>query len=214
MFRAETISKLDLETISQEIKNGSGDGKIASGSPRKIPSNGEVVMAFGSNVTIDGCERGGGRRDCFAARHTAKCRRHSADARRGSLEFRFADHLCCRSNRAAVFHPDRSFVSQRRPIGDLKIVSEWIEAGESVQSALVPFTADYKDRKHEMIGAYSTAELRQTAKLSASSRCRTKARLWRRSAKCEMQTWIDQFSVCALRSDVGLIGARYMTSLR
>src|SRR5439155_14576135 len=49
---------------------------------------------------------------------------------------------------SAVFHPDPSFVSERKPLGDLKIVGEWLEAGSNVQSALVPFTAEFRGTKH------------------------------------------------------------------
>ena len=59
----------------------------------------------------------------------------------------------------AIFHPDPSFTAVRRPMGDLKIVQEWLESGVQVQSALVPFTADFNGKSHDMIGAYSTVQM-------------------------------------------------------
>ena len=55
-----------------------------------------------------------------------------------------------------LFHPDPSLVAEQRSLHDLKIVQEWRESNRQVQSALVPFTAEYDGRPHSMIGAYST----------------------------------------------------------
>ena len=53
VFRSETISKIDVESFSEELTHRSGDDKLEIGSPQKISSTGELAMSFGSNVKIN-----------------------------------------------------------------------------------------------------------------------------------------------------------------
>ncbi|HLM59327.1 MAG TPA: HD domain-containing phosphohydrolase, partial [Pyrinomonadaceae bacterium] len=57
----------------------------------------------------------------------------------------------------AVFHPDANATASQKNLNDLKIVQEWKDASRQIQSALVPFTAEFEGEQREMIGAYSTA---------------------------------------------------------
>ena len=47
-------------------------------------------------------------------------------------------------NGNALFHPDKTVVSNQNSLNDLKIVEEWKQTGTQIQSALFPFTANYK----------------------------------------------------------------------
>ncbi|MBD0327004.1 MAG: HAMP domain-containing protein, partial [Pyrinomonadaceae bacterium] len=59
----------------------------------------------------------------------------------------------------AVAHPDERVAFSERPMTNLKVVQEWQESSEQVQSALAPFTAERDGQKVEMLGSYATAEL-------------------------------------------------------
>ncbi|MDQ3754456.1 MAG: HD domain-containing protein [Acidobacteriota bacterium] len=59
----------------------------------------------------------------------------------------------------AVAHPDAGVAYAERSMIDLKVVQDWIETGEQVQSALAPFNVERDGRQNEMLGAYATAEL-------------------------------------------------------
>src|SRR5436190_5200923 len=54
VFRSESIQKLDVESIADEIRHRTGNEPLEIGKPQKIPSTGETAMAFASNVTIQG----------------------------------------------------------------------------------------------------------------------------------------------------------------
>lgn len=210
VFRSETISKIDLETISHEMRSGSGDGEIESGRPRKIPSNGELVMAFGSNVTIAGSNAA----EVVAIVSLRDIQRSLI----GTLPTREEDLwnsglpivFVVDQTGLVVFHPDPKFVSQRKQLNDLKIVSEWIEAGENVQSALVPFTANYNNTKHEMIGAYSTVNFGNTQFGVITMQDESKALA--SVAEMRVQTWMISLIFALAALIVGFIGARYMTA--
>ncbi len=60
------------------------------------------------------------------------------------------------SNGTAISHPNGSYVTGRKSLMNLKIVEEWTETNEQIQSALLPFNSEYNGQTYEMIGAYST----------------------------------------------------------
>ncbi len=211
VFRSETISRNDVEEISRHLKRDAGDDKIESGSPQKVPSNGELVMAFASNVKI---------KDSSAAEVVAIV--SLRDIQRsviGILPTREEDLwnsglpiiFVVDQTGAAVFHPDPTFVSQRKPLGDLKIVSEWLEAGETVQSALVPFTAEYDNKKHEMIGAYSTVNFGNNTQFGVIT-MQDESKALASVGEMRVQTWTISLIFALAALIVGFIGARYMTA--
>ncbi|HKS07900.1 MAG TPA: HD domain-containing phosphohydrolase [Pyrinomonadaceae bacterium] len=68
-------------------------------------------------------------------------------------------------NGRAVAHPEASVAFSEKPMTDLKVVQEWLESGDQVQSALAPFTATRDGKSVEMLGSYATAELDKSSQL-------------------------------------------------
>lgn len=62
-------------------------------------------------------------------------------------------------NGKAVAHPDASVAFSEKPMTDLKVVQDWLEAGSQVQSALSPFSLARDGKDVPMLGSYATAEL-------------------------------------------------------
>lgn len=211
VFRSETISKNDVETISQQLQRNTSDGKIESGSPQAIPSNGEMTMAFASNVQIEGSDAA----EVVAIVSLRDIQRSVIGIMPTSEQDLWNSGLpiifVVDQKGSAVFHPDPTFVSQRKQLGDLKIVSEWLEAGQTVQSALVPFTAEYNNQKHEMIGAYSTVNFGNNMQLGVIT-MQDESKALASVGEMRVQTWMISliFAIAALV--VGFIGARFMTA--
>ncbi len=209
VFRSETIGKIDVETISAQVEQ-LGE-KVEIGRPQKIPSTGELVMAFGSGVTIDGANAA----DVVAIVSLRDIQRSVV----GAVPARDEDLwnsglpiiLVVDQTGAAVFHPDASFVSQRKPLGDLKIVSEWLESGKNVQSALVPFTADYHGTKHEMIGAYSTVNFGKNTHFGVIT-MQAESKALASVGEMRAQTWLISMAFALFALVIGFIGARFMTA--
>ncbi len=68
-------------------------------------------------------------------------------------------------NGRAVAHPDASVAFSEKPMTDLKVVQEWQESGDQVQSALAPFLSTRNGHTVEMLGSYATAELDKNSRL-------------------------------------------------
>jgi HD-GYP domain-containing protein (c-di-GMP phosphodiesterase class II) len=68
-------------------------------------------------------------------------------------------------NGKAVAHPDAAVAFSERPMTDLKVVQDWLEAGSQVQSALSPFSLERDGHTASMLGSYATAELDRNALL-------------------------------------------------
>jgi HD-GYP domain-containing protein (c-di-GMP phosphodiesterase class II) len=68
-------------------------------------------------------------------------------------------------NGRAVAHPEASVAFSEKPMTDLKVVQEWLESGDQVQSALAPFSATRDGKSVEMLGSYATAELDKSSQL-------------------------------------------------
>ncbi|HXQ72129.1 MAG TPA: HD domain-containing phosphohydrolase [Pyrinomonadaceae bacterium] len=68
-------------------------------------------------------------------------------------------------NGRAVAHPEASVAFSEKPMTDLKVVQEWLESGDQVQSALAPFSATRDGKLVEMLGSYATAELDKSSRL-------------------------------------------------
>jgi HD-GYP domain-containing protein (c-di-GMP phosphodiesterase class II) len=110
-----------------------------------------------------------------------------------------------------IFHPDPAVTADRKPMGDLKIVQEWLESGMQVQSALVPFSATFNGKTHEMIGAYSTAQLAEGYSVGVIT-MQDEARALASVGEMRDQTWLISMAFAVLALFVGFVGTRLMTS--
>ncbi|MBK7708971.1 MAG: cache domain-containing protein [Acidobacteria bacterium] len=163
--RAKFAATEELEGIASGLSAGFENKKLVFGKPQKIMSSGEIVLPIGSPVVINNTVAA----TVMAVVSLREISRIMAETRPMSEDELWKSGLPMilvvdeRGN--AVFHPDASVVTNQKSFGSLKIVQEWMEASAQVQSALVPFSTEYDGKEHEMIGAYSTANLRNELKL-------------------------------------------------
>jgi len=68
-------------------------------------------------------------------------------------------------NGRAVAHPEASVAFSEKPMTDLKVVRDWQESGQQVQSALEPFVLVRDGRSVAMLGSYASAELDKNSRL-------------------------------------------------
>lgn len=111
----------------------------------------------------------------------------------------------------AIYHPDEELVKKQRLLNNLKIVQEWQSSSRQVQSALLPFTAEYGNKTHEMIGAYSTANFGDEVYFGVISMQDEQMAL--SSVKqMRFQAWMISLVFAALALIVGAIFARVLTN--
>lgn len=209
VFRAEAMERDDVETIAAETPTAE-TGKTTVGESRKLRNSRNFVMSFAADAVIDGSP---------AARIVAIASLRSisqsvvgigsmseADLWKTGLPMVYVVN----GRGETVFHPDAVLAESKQHMNSLPIVEEWLESGVQVESALVPFAAEYEGRRYDMIGAYSTARITEGYNLGVIT-MQDEARALATVAEMRTQTWMISlaFAVCAML--VGLAGARSMT---
>ena len=211
VFRSETLSRAEVDRISSSVTVFQSKGKVSIGDPQKAGASGQFVMPFASEVKI-----GGVRAATIVAIASLQTISQSvvgmssateADLWNAGLPMVFVVNQAGET----LFHPDPKLAAARRPVGDLKIVQEWLESGKQVQSALVPFSATFDGRSHDMIGAYSTAQLAEGYNVGVIT-MQDESHALASVGEMRAQTWLISMLFAVFALVVGFIGTRLMTS--
>ncbi len=159
VFRPETIQKNEIESLAGKALISLSAKQITFGQPEKIVSSGETVLTVSAPVVIKNNVAAA----VVAVFSLQEIARLMSDNKQTSESDLWKSGLpivfVVDEKGRAVFHPDASVVAGQKAMTDLKIVEEWRESSRQIQSALVPFTAQHQGVNHEMIGAYSTANV-------------------------------------------------------
>ncbi len=211
VFRAEALNRDDVENIAAEMSAVQTKAKISVGEPRKLAAIGQSIMPFATRVNIDGVK---------AAEIVAIASLQSisqsvvginstkeADLWNAGLPIIFVVD----QTGEAIFHSDASLTASRKPMGDLKIVQEWLESGLQVQSALVPFAASFDGKSHDMIGAYSTAIVADGYNVGVIAMQDEKHAL-ASVGEMRTQTWLISMAFAVFALGAGFILSRFMTT--
>nr|MBA2735573.1 hypothetical protein [Pyrinomonadaceae bacterium] len=149
VFRSESIAKTEIETLSKDSLANITNQKLYFGQPQKIASSGELVLTVASPVIIN--------QNTAAAVVAVVSMKDISRSLVGAKSVTEAELwqsglpivFVVDDKGRAVFHPDRNLVSNQKSLTDLRIVQEWLEANKQIQSALVPFSAEYNGAKHD-----------------------------------------------------------------
>lgn len=211
VFRAEQISRQEIETVSSAIINNLGDKNLEFGQPLKIKTNSDIVLPIASPVKINGSlsavvvavvslkE--------FSRIIPENIAKNEADLWKAGLPIVFVVD----ENGRAVFHPDAQVVSNQKSLSDLKIVQEWQQSNRQIQSALFPFTATFGESDYQMIGAYSTANFSNNLKFGVIA-MQDESRALASVSDMRRNTWIISLVLALFAVVLGFILARKLTS--
>lgn len=210
VFRSEMLRRDEVDSLVATLMDAAPGHKVRTGDVQRIASTGVSVIPFAQTVYIDG--------NASATVIAVASLQKVSQAIVGIDPTREEDLwtagfpivFAVDQKGQAVFHPDPALASVRRPMNNLKIVGEWLESGGQVESALVPFSATFAGRSHEMIGAYSTAQLVEGTNLGVIT-MQDEAKALASVAEMRSQTWLISmfFAVAALA--IGVVSARFMT---
>lgn len=210
VFRAEFMNRNEVEAISNAAAEKIGKGRVRIGDPKKIGS-GQFVMSFTSDVNIGGQKAA----TIVAIASLQPVSQGIVGINATSEEDLWKAGLpmvfVVDQTGAALFHPDPALTAARKPMGDLKIVQEWLESGLQIQSALVPFTATFNGTTSDMIGAYSTSHLADGYNVGVIA-MQDEKRALASVGEMRTQAWLISMAFAVLALIVGFIGARFMTS--
>ena len=211
VFRPELIEKLEIEKLAANPLVNLGNAKAVFGEPQKLSSNNEIVLAIAAPVKIDNKIAAG----VVAIVSLQEISQMMAGVRSASETELWKAGLpivfVVDKNGRAVFHPDLNVVKSRKLLTNLKIVQEWQHSNDQIQSALVPFSAEYNEKNYEMIGAYSTANFSNNLKFGIIA-MQDESKALASVGEMRRQTWIISLAFAIVALIVGSIFARFLTS--
>jgi HD-GYP domain-containing protein (c-di-GMP phosphodiesterase class II) len=211
VFRSESINKDEIELLSKEPLSNISNQKLIFGQPQKVFSSGEMVLTVASPVIIN--------------QHTAaavvaivsmkEISRSIVGAKPMTEDELWKSGLpivfVVDDKGRAVFHPNTNFVSNQQSLGELRIVQEWLEANKQIQSALVPFSAEYNGTKHDMIGAYSTVSFSKNLNFGVIT-MQDETKALASVGEMKQQTWIISLAFAFIALIIGFVLSRKLTS--
>ncbi len=208
--RSKFVSTDELEGLATSLSTKFESKKLVFGRPQKLAASGELVLPIASPVVINDAVSA----TVMAVVSLREISRIMAETRPSTEEELWKSGLpmilVVDERGAAVFHPDPSVVANQKSFASLKIVQEWMEASAQVQSALVPFSTEYDGVEHEMIGAYSTANLRNEFKLGVVA-MQDESRALASVGEMRRKVWFICLGFAFFALVVGLVLARMMT---
>lgn len=211
VYRTESISRPELETLAKETLQKTGKQKLFFGEPTKIESNKESVMTIAAPVLIGNSQAA----TILAVVSLKEISRSVVGAKPISEEELWKAGLpivfVVDDQGRAVFHPDANLVANQKMLTNLRIVQEWQEASRQIQSALVPFTAEFSGETHEMIGAYSTVSFGDNLNFGVITMQDEKKAL-ASVGEMRRQTWFISLAFAVFALVVGFVLSRRMTS--
>jgi HD-GYP domain-containing protein (c-di-GMP phosphodiesterase class II) len=211
VYRTESINASEIEKLSSSVLARLGEKELVMGQPQKLQTGGEVVLTIAAPVVMD--------KEITAAVvaivSLREISRIMAEASAASEKELWQSGLpivfVVDEQGRAVFHPDAQVVTNQKPQTNLKIVQEWQEASRQIQSALVPFTAEFENQKHEMIGAYSTANFNDELIFGVIA-MQDESTALASVGDMRRQTWITSLALALLALVAGSLFARQLTS--
>ncbi len=209
-FRNEVISQGEIEKFSQGAVGEIDKEELAIGQPQMIEKSGELVFAIASSVYIKD-ELSAAVIAIVSLNGISNIISENPVSENEMWENGLPIIFVVDAKGRAVFHPNSSNVTSRKPLTDLKIVDEWARTSDQIQSALLPFSTSYKGETRGMIGAYSTANFSNQLKFGVIV-MQDESKSLASVSEMRMQVWLISFAVAFVVLLLGLILARQLTS--
>jgi len=210
-FRSEMINQREIEMLSEGVLGDLSDKGIAVGQPDVIERNGEMVLAFAAPLYVKG-ELAGAVVAVASLYGLSTSIMDKQPMSESELWENGAPIIFVVDEEGrALVHPNSAHVTSRQPMKDLKIVQEWAETNNQIQSALLPFTAVYNGESRSMIGAYSTASIGSKLKFAVIV-MQDEERALHSVTVMRRQTWIISLVLAFIMLVIGTVLARQLTS--
>lgn len=210
LYRPDVITREEVDGIAESavLKKGGG---VSIDAPRIIQGSGLTVMTIVNSVMAQG-------RHLATITAVVSLKNISravvgmsptkeSDLWKSGLPIIFVVDR----NGNTVFHPDEELGWNQSSLTHLKIVEEWQAANLQIQSGLVPFSAEFENQKHEMIGAYSTVVLGNDLVFGVIT-MQDEAKALASVGEMRFQTWLISIVFALMALIVGSIAARSLTA--
>ena len=210
VYRAELISKTEVDNLSATLLSRLNEKGSVFGKPQRIGASKEPVLTIGVPVR-DGKNISAAVVAVVSLKEISQIMSETRAASEKELwEAGLPIIFVVDENGQAVFHPDSQVVASQRKLNDLRIVEEWQQASRQIQSALVPFTAEFEGQKYEMIGAYSTVNFNNELNFGVIA-MQDENRALASVSDMRRQTWLISLALAIVALVVGILFARQLT---
>ncbi len=210
VYRPGNIGRAEIDPIASKVLESLSADGVSVGEPQMVGSSAEPVITIASPVRSAGqkiatvigivsLKRVA--RDVVGMDATAE-----SELWQSGLPIIFVVDTAGKT----VFHPDPALMKERRPLTHLKIVNEWQTSYSHVQSGLVPFTAEFDSKSHDMIGAYSTVSIGPKSQLGVVT-MQDEAKALASVGEMITQTWMISLAFALLALILGAVAARMLT---
>ncbi|MBL8182305.1 MAG: HD domain-containing protein [Blastocatellia bacterium] len=210
VFRPGGLRRDEIEQLAGAAASASNATGVSVGTPQRIDNSDQFVMTFSRRSRVKSGEMVNlvaiASLQGISQTLVGSTKANEAELMKAGLPIVFVTD----ANGRSVFHPDPNLVSNSTPLTYLRIVTEWIESGQQVQSALVPFSADNEGTVHAMIGAYSTAVVGSNA--YGVMTIQDERTALASVGEMRFQIWLISVAFALLAVIVGLVGSRFLTS--
>ncbi|HEY0049663.1 MAG TPA: HD domain-containing phosphohydrolase [Pyrinomonadaceae bacterium] len=211
VYRAEAINAPEIEKLSSNVLARLGEKELIMGQPQKLQTSQQLVLTIAAPVMNEN-QITAAVVAIVSLREISRIMSESGGASEKELwEAGLPIVFVVDEQGRAIFHPDSQVVTNQKPQTNLKIVQEWQEASRQIQSALVPFAAEFENQKHEMIGAYSTANFNNELAFGVIAMQDENTAL-ASVGEMRRQTWITSLALAVLALIAGSLFARQLTS--
>lgn len=211
VFRAEVIKKDEIESLSSVALANLENKKLIFGQPQKLASNNETVLAIASPVVVNQ-NISAGVVAIVSLRELSRLMGETKPTTEAELWKAGLPIIFVVDEKGnAVFHPDIQVIASQKSFTDLKIVQEWLETSRQIQSNSFPFAAEFDGEKHEMIGAYSTANFGSELNFGVIA-MQDESKALASVGEMRRQTWIISLLFAVLALIIGSLLARQLTS--
>jgi HD-GYP domain-containing protein (c-di-GMP phosphodiesterase class II) len=211
VYRTEAINAAEIEKLSSIVLARLGEKEIVMGQPQKLQTSQQLVLTIAAPVMNENQITAAVVAIVSLQEISRIMTESSAASEKELWESGLPIVFVVDEQGRAVFHPDSQVVTNQKPQTNLKIVQEWQEASRQIQSALVPFTAEFDEHKHEMIGAYSTANFNNELAFGVIAMQDENTAL-ASVGEMRRQTWITSLALAVLALIAGSLFARQLTN--
>ena len=209
-YRNEVISQGEIDKFSEGAIGQIDKQKLAIGKPQMIEKSGEMVFAIVSPVKIQG-ELSAAVVAIVSLNGISQIVYDNQVSESEMWKLGLPIIFVVDEKGRAIYHPEPSYITSRKPLTDIKIVQEWTATNVQIQSALLPFSTTHNDQNYEMIGAYSTANFSNQLKFGVIV-MQDENKSLATVREMRMQVWFISFAVAFIVLLIGLILARQLTS--
>ncbi len=210
LYRPGNIGRAEIDVIANNLLGLLDGRELLVGTPQTIPGSEESVMAMAAPIQANGQAYGSVMvivsLQSIARSVVGMDPTTEEELWRSGLPIIYVVD----SEGRAVFHPDPILSIEQRSLTHLRIVDEWLQSNRQIQSGLVPFTAEYGENKHEMIGAYSTVNVTQDLSFGVIT-MQDEAKALASVGEMRTQTWIISLAFAFLALIIGAFAARFLT---